>query len=148
MTGVKHGLPGGTGFVLRKVASKPPQLVRRPRVPVAWFKFCESSHFYTSSMRFSCEQRSAIVAATAELAGPDARVLLFGSRVHDELRGGDIDLLVECPHPVERPVRLAMQLTARLQCALGDQRINVLDVDAATPLDGAHAEARQHGVLL
>ena len=28
---VKHGLPGGAGFVLRKVASKLPQLVRRPR---------------------------------------------------------------------------------------------------------------------
>ena len=99
-------------------------------------------------MRLNCEQRSVIVAATAELAGPHARVLLFGSRVHDELRGGDIDLLVECPHPVERPVRLAMQLTARLQLALGDRRIDVLVADPSTSLDGVYAEARRQGVLL
>lgn len=29
---IKHGLPGGAGFVLRKLASKLPQLVRRPAV--------------------------------------------------------------------------------------------------------------------
>lgn len=77
-------------------------------------------------MRLTPEQRRAIVAATADLAGVDARVRLFGSRLHDELSGGDIDLLVECPHRVARPVHLAAQITARLQRSLGDCKIDVL----------------------
>ena len=63
-------------------------------------------------MRLSPLQIHATVAATAELAGPDALVRLFGSRLDDALRGGDIDLLVECPNKVARPVWLAAQITA------------------------------------
>lgn len=51
----------------------------------------------TAAMRLSAHDRLAIQRATAEIAGPCARVYLFGSRTRDELRGGDIDLLVELP---------------------------------------------------
>jgi predicted nucleotidyltransferase len=53
-------------------------------------------------MRLSDLDRRAILQATAEVAGPQARVLLFGSRTRDDLRGGDIDLLIEIPHAVAR----------------------------------------------
>jgi len=46
-------------------------------------------------MRLSDDQVRHIVNATHELAGHDAQVLLFGSRLHDAVKGGDIDLLVE-----------------------------------------------------
>ncbi len=99
-------------------------------------------------MRLTPEQTRAIVAAAHELAGPDASVRLFGSRLHDALTGGDIDLLVECPHPVERPVWLAAQITARLQRALGDRRIDVLLIDPSTPLEPVHRVARFEGQVL
>ena len=50
-------------------------------------------------MRLTPDQRQLIKQAAAELAGPTARVHLFGSRVDDQQRGGDIDLLVEIPEP-------------------------------------------------
>ena len=99
-------------------------------------------------MRLSSPQIQAIVAATAELAGPDAQVRLFGSRLDDTLQGGDIDLLVECPHKVARPVWLAAQITARLQRALGDRKIDVLLVDPDTAMQPVHLVARAQGVLL
>jgi predicted nucleotidyltransferase len=99
-------------------------------------------------MRLTPEQLRAIVAAAADLAGADARVRLFGSRLHDELRGGDIDLLVECPRPVARPVWLAAQLTARLQRVLGDRRIDVLVIDPLTALQPVHRAAQAEGVPL
>ena len=99
-------------------------------------------------MRLSPDQVYAIVAATQELAGADARVRLFGSRVNDQLRGGDIDLLVECARPVARPVWLAAQITARLQRSLGDRKIDVLVVDPTTELETVHHVARAEGLLL
>lgn len=75
-------------------------------------------------------------------------MLLFGSRLHDELRGGDIDLLVECPRQVERPVWLAAQITARLQRTLGDRKIDVLLVDPSTAMEPVHRVAQAEGVLL
>ncbi len=99
-------------------------------------------------MRLSSEQLSVILAATRELAGAEASVRLFGSRLNDRLRGGDIDLLVECPQPVARPVRLAAQITARLQNRLGDRKIDVLVVDPDTKLEPVHLAARAEGKLL
>ena len=99
-------------------------------------------------MRITPEQARAIVAATHELAGPDASVRLFGSRLHDALKGGDIDLLVECAHPVEHPVWLAAQITARLQRSLGDRRIDVLLIDPTTPLEPVHRVAQSEGRVL
>ena len=84
-------------------------------------------------MRLGSEQARAMVAATHELAGPDASVRLFGSRLHDTLKGGDTDLLVQCAHLVERPVWSAAQTTARLQRLLGDRWIDVLLIDPTTP---------------
>lgn len=46
-------------------------------------------------MRLTPEEVAAIKAAAAEAFGPDAIVRLFGSRVRNDLRGGDIDLHVE-----------------------------------------------------
>ncbi len=46
-------------------------------------------------MRLTLEEVTAIKAAAAEAFGPGAVVRLFGSRVHDHLRGGDTDLHIE-----------------------------------------------------
>ncbi len=99
-------------------------------------------------MRLNPDQSRAIVAATRDLAGADARVRLFGSRLNDDDRGGDIDLLVECPQPVARPVWLAAQIVARLQRLLGERRIDVLVVDPTTALQPVHRVAQAEGVVL
>lgn len=99
-------------------------------------------------MRLTPDQMLAIVAATQALAGKDAQVRLFGSRLHDDLQGGDIDLLVECAQPVARPVWLASQITARLQRVLGDRKIDVLVIDPATVVEPVHRVALAQGIVL
>ena len=46
-------------------------------------------------MRLTAEEVAAIKTAAREAFGESAVVRLFGSRVRDDLKGGDIDLLVE-----------------------------------------------------
>lgn len=99
-------------------------------------------------MRLSERERQVIRAKVAELFGPEARVRLFGSRVDDSARGGDIDLLVEVPKPVGNRPAAAARLAAELQLALGDQRIDVVLVDPGTPPAPVHEAARRHGVPL
>jgi predicted nucleotidyltransferase len=48
-------------------------------------------------VRLTPEEAAGIVAAAEQAFGPGVAVRLFGSRVRDDLRGGDIDILVEAP---------------------------------------------------
>jgi predicted nucleotidyltransferase len=99
-------------------------------------------------MRLSPHDRSAILQATAEVAGPAARVLLFGSRVRDDLRGGDIDLLIELPDLATEPVQLAGRLGARIERAIGLRKIDILIAGPQTPATPVLAAARRDGVAL
>ena len=69
------------------------------------------------------------------MAGSDARVYLFGSRTRDELRDGDIDLLVELPAPRSTDARLQVSIrtAARLQRLIGERKIDVLVADPLSP---------------
>jgi predicted nucleotidyltransferase len=74
-------------------------------------------------------------------------VWLFGSRVRDSVRGGDIDLMVVPKLPLESRARAAAEFTAALQWRLGDQRIDVIIDDRSRPLPIA-ARARETGERL
>ena len=59
-------------------------------------------------MRLTETQIQAIHTTAEELFGVDARVSLFGSRVDDHQRGGDIDLLIEIDQVLDnRPAMAA-----------------------------------------
>jgi predicted nucleotidyltransferase len=100
------------------------------------------------TMRLSQLDQETIHATVAELFGADAVVHVFGSRVNDSARGGDIDLLVQSPEPVPDRRRKALQLVARLQLRLGDQPIDVLVLDPETARTPFHEEALRSGVRL
>lgn len=77
-------------------------------------------------MRLTPAQIALIKSAATGLAGPEAHVRLFGSRLDDKARGGDVDLLLELPHPVDHPALLAARLAARISRALGGRKVDVL----------------------
>ena len=58
---------------------------------------CPSGALYTAAMRLTPRQHSTLRRAFAGRFGPGARLWLFGSRVDDARRGGDVDLLVQTP---------------------------------------------------
>lgn len=78
-------------------------------------------------MRLTPDQQSVIRSAVAETFGDAAGVWLFGSRVDDNKRGGDIDLLIETEQTdVAAIVRAELAFLTKLKMKLGEQKIDVL----------------------
>jgi len=99
-------------------------------------------------MRLSQQTQHIIRDTVQEIFGASATVKLFGSRLNDKMRGGDIDLLVELTSVLSDTERKAMQLIARLQIRLGDQPIDVLVIDPSTSMNSIHQQASKTGVTL
>jgi len=99
-------------------------------------------------MRLSQRNLRIIRDTVAEIFGPDAQVLLFGSRLDDQARGGDIDLLIKLSHPDPESRRKELTLVARLQRRLGDQPIDVLLIEPGEQLNSIQTIALEQGIHL
>jgi predicted nucleotidyltransferase len=101
------------------------------------------------SMRLSETQRQAIVQVVHRRFGEAGRVWLFGSRVDDQARGGDIDLYVETPL-ADPAAAFAAELRARvdLERALGEQRIDLVVHRIEQEYLPIHRLARDTGIPL
>ena len=99
-------------------------------------------------MRLSQQTQKIIRDTVREVFGVEAHVKVFGSRINDDARGGDIDLLVELPSIMADIERKTIQLTARLQLRIGDQPIDVLVIDPSTHQQSIHEQASITGISL
>lgn len=107
---------------------------------------CEYPKLFT--MRITDYQRQVIREEAAGVFGDTAVARVFGSRADDNARGGDIDLLIESPEVIPRQRKKSLELVARLQMRLGDQPIDVLVIDPATPRQAVHEQASRTGIRL
>ena len=99
-------------------------------------------------MRLTSEQIKAIKDTTYSVLGEGSRVILFGSRVDDAKKGGDIDLLFETEHILDNRVNTIGTLYAALIRKLGDRKIDILLKDPKTPEAPVLVIARQTGIEL
>ena len=102
-------------------------------------------------MRLNTEEINAIRNCVGEVFGPETPVWLFGSRVDDRQRGGDIDLFLETTLGIEERLRRRFRLLGQLQRLLGEQRIDLVLADPNDPQDSGRLvvrEAKANGVRL
>ena len=101
-------------------------------------------------MRLSDHQASIIRTAVTRHFGSGARVILFGSRVDDRQRGGDIDLLIQTDQTdVAAMTRAEIALLVQLNQQLGEQKIDILlDYPTRTHRPPIFSIAEQQGILL
>lgn len=95
-------------------------------------------------MRINLEQIQTITEITHSVAGSDAQVWLYGSRLQNDRRGGDIDLMIQTVQPLSLMDRA--KIKSRLERLL-DQPVDVL----ATTFDSTRPFveiARAHAVRL
>ena len=77
-------------------------------------------------MRLNIKQREIIEKTAIRHFGKDIRVYLFGSRVLEEARGGDIDLYFEAVPEEMVTVKKKIAFIVDLKKDLGDQKIDVV----------------------
>lgn len=95
-------------------------------------------------MRLDDKTREIIKSEVASQLGAAAIVRLFGSRVDDTQRGGDIDLLIE----PGRPLAHRIQTECRLSAQLGGRKVDVLIKDPLKPPLPIHEQALRNGIIL
>ncbi len=76
-------------------------------------------------MRLQPREVEAIRAAVREIFGRTATIRLFGSRARDELKGGDIDLLVEV-EPGQASIANEQRLRDKIAPAVQDLRTDII----------------------
>jgi predicted nucleotidyltransferase len=99
-------------------------------------------------MRLTSDQIQVIKETAYSVLGEDSRVILFGSRVDDAKKGGDIDLLFETEHILDNRVNSVGALYVALIRKLGDRKIDILLKDPSTPEAPVLQVARQTGIQL
>ncbi|MDD4969946.1 MAG: nucleotidyltransferase domain-containing protein [Paludibacter sp.] len=77
-------------------------------------------------MRLSQFEIETINSLAAKYFGTDVHVFLFGSRVEDDKKGGDIDLFIKNENEELLTLEQKIQFLSDLKSQLGDQKIDVV----------------------
>ncbi len=99
-------------------------------------------------MRLTTGQVNLIKLNTACIFGDAARVYLFGSRINDNAKGGDIDVFIELDNPVDKAVGKLLELNSELQLSFGLQKIDILFHAPNYKRQPIHDIAKNEGLLL
>ncbi len=98
-------------------------------------------------MRLTANEVDAIKASAREAFGPDAVVRLFGSRVHDHLKGGDIDLHFEVEEG-QQHVKHAADFRWRLYDRIEERKVDLVFAIRGRAERAIDQVAREEGVIL
>lgn len=97
-------------------------------------------------MRLNEQEKSAIREVIIS-EDPTAQIFLFGSRVNDGLKGGDIDLYVETAIH-EKLLKHKVRILSKIWERIGIQRIDLILKPRNTPLGAIHRAAKRSGIQL
>ncbi len=98
-------------------------------------------------MRLTSVEIDAIRHAACEVFGNAARVRVFGSRVRDDLRGGDLDLFVEVEEG-DASIANEQRLRDLIAPVLDDLRTDIILHERGRSLTPIEQIALRDGVLL
>ncbi|MEJ5351523.1 MAG: nucleotidyltransferase domain-containing protein [Melioribacteraceae bacterium] len=97
-------------------------------------------------MRLKKDEIEIIKGTTKKIFGNDAKVYLFGSRVDDNKKGGDIDLYIET-NLKENIIERKLKLIDELHKHLGEQKIDIV-INNFSDEKFIYQIAKDEGILL
>ena len=99
-------------------------------------------------MRLSDDHIQNIKSTAQALLGDGVRVVLFGSRVDDHAKGGDVDLLIEVQQPLAEPALMSARIASRISRAMHGRKVDVLLKAPNLKEQAIHQIAARQGVVL
>ena len=100
-------------------------------------------------MRITPEQHRHITGILKKHFGQGSRIWLFGSRINDQAKGGDIDLYLEPEYQSAKDIVAArLAAMAELHQTLGDQRIDLVINRHQGPRQPIYDIAKTSGIEL
>lgn len=98
-------------------------------------------------MRLTDTEKQAIIDVILTHLSSHAKIWLFGSRVGDKAKGGDIDLFIETP-PLENAFQRKIQCRIALSDKIGEQKIDLLVHESHLAPEPIHIHAKKSGLRL
>jgi predicted nucleotidyltransferase len=99
-------------------------------------------------MRLTPAQINTIKSTATAVLGEGAQVTLFGSRVHDDQKGGDVDLMIEVNQVLAEPAAVSARIASRVSRAMHGRKVDVLLKAPNLLVQPIHHIAAQQGVVL
>lgn len=94
-------------------------------------------------------EQDVITSSFRQCFGVEDHLWLFGSRIHDQKRGGDIDLYVETHLDSDQAIKSKFSFLSIVKDKIGDQKIdivlNILTIGSPQPI---YKIAREEGIRL
>jgi len=98
-------------------------------------------------MRITLFEKTIIKSSVKRHFGGNADVYLFGSRVDDNRKGGDIDLYITTDLPTSEIIREKIGLLVDIELGLGEQKVDVV-INNRTRQKPIYEIAEKEGVRL
>ena len=98
-------------------------------------------------MRISEEMAKSLVALARKHIAGNAKVWLFGSRVRDDAKGGDIDIIIEVSS-IENPLQRKIRFRLAFEDIWGEQKLDHQLHDTERDDQPIHEIVRREGILL
>lgn len=100
-------------------------------------------------MRISKQEIESIKELAVNIFGKETKVLLFGSRIADNKRGGDIDLFVTNNKKENLTLAAKVKFLVELKLLIGEQKIDViLDTESTRSKKQFYNSIKQQAIEL
>ena len=99
-------------------------------------------------MRISTDLQAYIKQQAQSIVAKDVCVRIFGSRLDDQAKGGDLDLLVETSQVVNQPALVSAQLAAKISRKMLGRKVDVVLSAPNLQQQAIHKQARNTGTIL
>ncbi len=99
-------------------------------------------------MRITKEEKEIIISTIRKYFGNDSNIYLFGSRINDTKKGGDIDLYVESNLPIKELIKAKVKVLVELEDKLGERKIDIVIKNKEIEEELIHRIAKKEGIKL